>query len=199
VLHPLRWIRRIISLVVLAAVSYYVVSGVQVVNASQAPEAGGLAPREPAVLVVSAGTANLDADLRLRLRHAADLRALGRVPAVVVACSDGAEARRETAFLVRHGVPARAVSSVVAPELPAQLQQLAARAGGRTGLLVVADSWQTLWVVHVAQSAGLKAVASPVTPPQNGILDEAGAVARQAAAVAWGRIAGFGSTGFIAG
>ncbi|HLI43001.1 MAG TPA: hypothetical protein VKU92_00835 [Acidimicrobiales bacterium] len=198
-LHPLRWIRRVISLIVLAAAAYYVVSGVQVVNASEAPQAAGIAPRAQAVVVVSAGTASLDADLRLRLRHAAQLRALGRAPAVVVACADGGEARRETAFLVRHGVPAGDVSSVVAPELPAQLHQLAARARGGTGVLVVADSWQTLWVVHVAQSAGLEAAASPVTPPRNGILDEARAVAVQAAAVAWGRIAGFASTGFIAG
>lgn len=202
-LHPLRWIRRLVSLALLGMAVYYGVSAVQVATASRAPGAVGAAPREPFAVVVSAGAApaggGVGPELRRRLHHAARLRAAGRTAAIVVVAESRSEADGEVSYLRRDGVPAAAVSSVVASDLAAQLRRLVKVMPAPHRALVVADSWQTLWVTHVAGAAGLEVVASPVTPVHDGVLQEVSAVALQGAAVAWGRVAGFGSTGFIAG
>jgi hypothetical protein len=201
-LHPLRWIRRIVTAVVLAALFYYAVCAVQVLTASRAPGAVAAAPRRPAVIVVSAGAQRrhgIGADLHLRLVHARALWIAHRVPRVVVCASSRAEANAAKAWLVAHGVATGDVALVFAAELPGQLHLVAVHLPYARHALVVADGWQTLWVTHVATWAGLTVVAAPVTPPHVSSFGKIDDVLVQAGAVAWGRIAGFGQTGFIAG
>ncbi len=194
--------RRIITLLVLAAVVYFAVCAVQVLTASRAPGAVAAAPRRPAVIVVSAGAESphgIGADLHERLTHARELWLAHRAPRIVVCASTRAKAEADKAWLVRRKVPAGDVSLVFAAELPGQLHLVAADLPYARHALVVADGWQTLWVTKVAGWAGLTVVPSPVTPPDVSALGKAADVLLQASAVAWGRIAGFGQTGFIAG
>ncbi len=192
--------KRLIELVVLAAVSYYVVSGVQVVLASRAPGAVAAAPFRPAVIVAGTGTPSgpLDADFRARLGHAVALRSADRARKVVVLCFSQPQAVRARLYLVSRKVPSPAISTYVAAELPGALHLYADSNPPRKALLV-ADSWQIFWLGHLATAEGFHVVSSPVAPVSGGIGNEASTVAVQAAAVAWGRIAGFAQTGFIAG
>jgi hypothetical protein len=203
VFHPLRWARRIISLLLLAAAAYYVITGAQVVTSSRSPGAVSAAPREPVVLVVSAGGepakgAQLTAELRARLEHAARLVREGHARRVVVCASTVAGARASEAYLASVGIGRASLGAVVAGDLSAQLRAYR-HSGGPQRAILVADSWQTLWVSHVAGAAGLTVFVSPIRPVDHSLPAELGSAAVQAAAVAWGRIGGFGDTGFIAG
>jgi hypothetical protein len=203
VLHPFRLVRRLVALVVLAAAAYYVVTAFQVVTASRAVGAANVGRRSAAIIVVGPGADGASAgvltpDLRLRLRHAARLMAAHRAP-VVILCDESAGAvATDKAYLVSRGVAAGRIETAVAAELPGEMHVAAGRLPAHRAI-VVADSWQTLWVTHVADSVGLTVVVSPVTPSDHSAAAEAGAVVVQAAAVAWGRIAGFAQTGFVAG
>ncbi|MHB1987254.1 MAG: hypothetical protein ACYCSF_04600 [Acidimicrobiales bacterium] len=202
ILSVFRLLRRLVGLVVLAAFTYLVVSSVQVLTSSRAPGAVGAGPNEPVIAVVasgqSGGGAPLSADFATRLSHAASLRSVGRAPRIIVLATSRAQALTATRFLESHGAPQASISSIIAPEVPEAFVQLrSADPSGRA--IVVGDRLQTLWLSHVAGTAGLSVIASPVSPPHSGIMSEIGAVARQGAAVAWGRLAGFARTGFIAG
>lgn len=200
-LSPFRLVRRIIELVVLAVVVYLAISAVQVVTASRAPGAVSVAPREPVVVIVESGSTSgpvLTSDFTVRLHHALALYSDHRAPRLLVTGTSTKQALAGRGYLERHGVPASAISTVVATDVPWQLSSVVSTRHVRRAL-VVADAWQTLWVTHVATSAGLEAVMSPVTAPGSGKLAEAGGVLIQASAVAVGRVAGFGRTGFIGG
>lgn len=193
-------LKRLVELVVLGAFAYFVVSGVQVVTASRAPGAVGAARVEPVLAVVAAGkpARPLSSDFESRLDHAASLYQAGRAPRLVVLAASTLEAARARAFLAARGVPARAVSLAVAPAIPAQMSLLVREDPPRRAL-VVADSWQTLWLTHLAGAKGLSVAVSPIVPPDGGAAHELESVAVQSAAVCWGRLAGFSQTGFIAG
>lgn len=197
-----RFIRRAIEIFILGVVAYYLVSGVQVVTASRAAGAVGAAPSEPVVLVVASGptggSAPLGADFAARLGHAAALRTGGRSGRIVVLAGSQLQASKARQYLVSHGTPATAVSTLFAGEIPGAFH-LYAKAHPPSSALLVSDSWQVLWLTHVASANGLKVTASPIDPTDGGVGNEAKTVAVQAAAVAWGRIVGFGQTGFIAG
>lgn len=186
---------------VLGAAAYFVVTGVQVVTASRAPGAAAAAPVEPAVVVIapSGSPPGITAEYEVRLDHAAALLHAGRAPRIVVAAGSRRQAEAGVRFLERSDhVAAGRVSLAEAGSVPAEVAAVA-RLDRLHRALVVCDSWQTLWVTHLATAAGMAVIASPVTPVAHGVLAEADAVARQAAAVAWGRIAGFSSSGFGAG
>ncbi len=193
-------VKRLVQLVVLGAVSYFLVSGVQVVLASRTPGAVAAAPKRPVAIVAATGSASgpLDADFSARLGHAAALAAAGRVGRVAVFATSEAQALRARAYLGHHGVPARDVSSFWARQLPGDFHLYDRSKLSRQALLV-SDSWQVLWLDHLAAADGVQVVASPIAPTNGGIGNEASTIALQAAAVCWGRIAGFTQTGFIAG
>ncbi len=181
----------------LGSVAYYVVTAVQVVTASRAPGAAAAAPVEPAVVVIapSGSPPGITAEYEVRLDHAAVLLRAGRAPRIVLAAGSRRQAELGARFLERSDhVAAGRVSVAEAGSVPAEVAA-AARLDRLHRALVVCDSWQTLWVTHLATAAGLEVVASPVTPVAHGVLAEADAVARQALDVAWGRIAGFSNSG----
>lgn len=195
-------LKRLVELVVLAAITYYLVGAVQVVLASRAPGAAGAAPVRPVAIVVGTGSAKpplaLDEDFKVRLDHGAALERAHRATRVVVLCSAPTQAAKARAFLVHLGVPASRISTYSAKEIPGAFHLYATKGQPHEALLV-ADSWQIFWLGHVATAEGIDVAASPVAPVHGGIGNEAATVAVQGAAIAWGRIAGFAQTGFIAG
>ena len=184
-LNPFRWVRRILSLLVLVAAGYFIVTAVQVITASRAPSAVGVGRNEPAIVVVASST-----DLKSRLNHASALRSAHRAPRIVIVATTSREVSTARRYLATHGVPPASVSAVVATDVPTGLADVA-RTRHLRRALVVADTWQTLWLTHVASAVGIRVVASPVSPHES-FATTAGTVAGQAATVAWGRIVGFG-------
>ncbi|MHB8458111.1 MAG: hypothetical protein ACYDBS_10565, partial [Acidimicrobiales bacterium] len=74
--RPFRFVHRIVSLVVLAAVVYYAVSAVQVLTASRAPGAIGVGPREEVIIVVGPDVTSgkaISSSITERLLHGAAL------------------------------------------------------------------------------------------------------------------------------
>lgn len=197
-----RILRRLVELFVLVLVAYYVISGIQVVTSSRAPGAVGTGPDEPVVAVVasgpSAGTAPLSADFAARLDHAISLRSAHRAPRIVVLANSARQAANADSYLVHHGASEATVASVVGSDTPAAFVGFAAKDPGHRAI-VVADTWDTLLVTHLASAAGLTVAVSPAVPPDDGTFNEISSVAGQAAAVGWGRIAGWDKTGFVAG
>lgn len=194
--------KRIVTTIVIGAVAYYLVSAVQVVLASRVPGAVGAAPSRPIAIVVATGPATApaspDADMVARLDHAVALRQAGRVNRIAVLAGSPAQAAAARTYLSHHGTPAAAISAYVAKEVPGQFQHYASHGGPKQAVLV-ADSWDVLWLSHVAGAAGVQVALSPIAPVSGGIGNEAKTVSLQGAAVAWGRIVGFAQTGFIAG
>jgi hypothetical protein len=190
--------KRVVSTIIIGAVAYYLVSAVQVVLASRAAGAVGAAPKRPIALVVATGPATPDPDMTARLDHATALRQAGRVSRIAVLADSPAQAVAARAYLSHHGTPAGAVSTYVAKEIPGQFQNYVNHNGPKEAT-VVCDSWDVFWLSHVAEAVGIHVAASPIPPVAAGIGNEAKTVSIEGAAVAWGRIAGFTQTGFIAG
>ncbi len=199
-LRWLRWIRRLLSLVVLAAFVYLVISSVQVVGASRTTLAAEKAQKADAVVVI--GTSPGD-DLTLRCEDAVTLVRAGRAPMVITtgpAPSHGgtSEAAVVAKCLKSHGITH--VVTVPLSPIPTQLAYVARHlvASGHR-VILVADPLQTKWLSELAAAEGLKAQVVAVPAPKGGFWDDVGTIWGQSVALAIGRIVGFPHTGWIGG
>jgi len=199
---PIRFVFRIVSLLVLAAVAYLVYSGVEVVLASRATSDAEKIPSASAIVVLPAkvtgsspGPDNLG-----RLTEVAALYAAHRAPTIVVAApaatrtepSGVTVARR---WLVARGVPSAAILAVRATDSVIGLSRAAKLLGSRDQVIVVTDAIDALWTKDLAAGDHLKATIAPAVGSKKLILEEIGALWRESSAVAAGRVIGYGRTG----
>lgn len=199
-----RWALRLLFLVVAGAAVYLVVTAIQVVLASLAsfhpPRATG-----STIVVVGAPTdgSRPSADLRARCEEALGLFVDHRASTVLVLGGptrpgDPPEAAVAGRFLLAAGLPRADLVEMPVSSVPSAFSALARRFPGREGkrLLVVGDRLEVLWLRDLAASDRIDATEVPVTPPGVGLLAAFGHVWVEAAAVALGRVVGFGRTGW---
>ena len=180
-----------------AVVLYLSVTFVQVWRASRADEAS------PAEAIVVFGTAQYHGIpspvLAARLDHAIELYRKGLAPVIVVTGGNQpgdqfTEATASANYLIRRGVPDEDVLREVSGT--SSWQSLAAAANflderDITDVLLVSDPFHSFRIRAMASELGLEARSSPTrTSPIRGAA-EARYMAREAVAVAVGRIVGF--------
>jgi|GEM_PF-2435813 len=203
-----RWFRRVVYVLVAAVFAYLVITSVQVVTASRAPRAVAAVKRASAIVVVgtAAGRSGISTDVRARCSQAATLYHSGRSRHVVTtggrpAPGEPVEAVVLENCLVRNAVPRRAIDALPVAGVPAQLEAVAElypKANGAS-VIIVADPLETKWVLSLASASGLKAVASPAPAPKGSFFSTVGTIWDQSLAVGFGRIFGFGHTGWVSG
>ncbi len=203
-----RWFRRTLYIVIAGLFAYLVVTSVQVVTASRAPQAVAAAPRAAAVVVIGAavGRKGIPTDVRARCSQAAALFHAGRTKQIVTtggraASGDQLEAAVLARCLVADAVPKRAITELPISTVPAQLQavsQLYPKSSGQS-VIIVADPLETKWLLGVASASGLKAEASPAPAPKGSFLGTVGHIWDQSLAVGFGRVFGFQNTGWVSG
>lgn len=184
-------IRTAVMLLVIA-VAYLGVTFVQVWMASGRDQA------RPADAIVVLGAAQYDGEpspvLARRLDHAAELYAQGIAPVIVVTGGNQpgdrfTEATAGANYLIRLGVPDAAIRREVQGESSWESLAAAARflrADGTTSVVLVSDPYHAMRIDGIAAELGLDAAVSPAdtgTP--------VGALLRETAAVAVGRIIGY--------
>lgn len=191
-----RAVLRAVGLLVLVVVVYFVVTLVQVVQASRQDHAG------PAEAIVVLGAAQYDGRpsgvLRARLDHTADLYAQGLAPIVVVTGGRQqgdrfSEAHAAANYLMTKGVPQGALRLEV--DGVNSWQSLAAvarflKAEGIDDVLLVSSPYHALRTTHIAAEVGLTGRSSPATKTPEGFAEQARHYLRETAAVGVGRIIG---------
>ena len=200
VLSWLTWklVRRVLLIVVLAVLVYYLVTVFQVWRAAESDDT-----RHSQALIVL-GAAQYDgrpsAVFRARLDHAADLYRRGVAPIVVVTGGKQprdrfTEASAGADYLHGRGVPDSAILRETTgrsswDSLAASARFLLAR--GVRRVVLVSDPFHSLRIRLIAHELGLDAVTSPTRTSPIGGFDEWGRFFGEALRVAVGRIFGFG-------
>ena len=183
---------RTAAVVLLVGVVYFVVTFVQVWQASNRDET-----RESQAIIVL-GAAQYDGRpspvLARRLDHAAELYLEGLAPMIVVTGGRQpgdrfTEAAASAAYLERLGVPGQAIEREVQGE--SSWESLAAasrflRADGVTRVLLVSDPYHALRIASIADDLGLDAVVSPADGGSS-----IGSLFRETVAVGVGRVIGY--------
>jgi hypothetical protein len=196
---PIKLAIRLVELIVLAAVVYLVVTGVQVVEASRLATDASSAPRAGDIVVLSAPleAGSPGPDLVDRLEQVATLYRLGRAHRVVIAGPVGepgkaSETSVASDWLGAHGVPASARLTVPGATASAQLRAVGTALGSDTPVLVVTDAIDAMWTERAAPEDGLSVTVVPAVGSEPFFFKELGPVWRETSAVAAGRIIGFG-------
>jgi hypothetical protein len=206
----LKWALKILALVVVALFVYLIISVVQVLGASDASQVpSAVAPAAAIVVITPPGsTATLSPDDTNRLEQALSLFTARppRAPMVVLTgagCQPGLSTgatlvAAETAYLEKQGMHASEIRTVTGCGDPAAMTSVDKLVGHADGgkVIIVADPLSSLRLRSIASGAGLTPEISPATPPSRSFWTDVGQVWRQASAVAFGRVLGFGSTGW---
>lgn len=205
-----RWVRRLLVVVLAAAVVYLLITSVQVITAARAPRAPGAVAPASAIVVIASSSSHgqLSTDDFARCAQAASLYVAKRAHRVIATSGPAASGARSSGTLVatcmeHRGVPAHAIELVSASTVPGQLAQAAGRvapgADGKRRVILVADPLETRWLAGVAASAHLVESPSPAPAPKGSFWHTIGQVWAQTVAVGYGRIFGFGGTGWVKG
>jgi hypothetical protein len=206
VLFLFRWFRRLIYLVVMVAFIYLVVTSIQVVTASRVLHAPSAVAPADAIVVIGSATppSGISADLRARCEQGVALFDAHKAPVVIVTggpagAGDPTEASVAETYLHHHGVAK--VEEVPGATIPAQLGAAETLLSGDPGrsVILVADPLQTKWLRGVAAAEKLTAEVSPGPAPKGTFWGDVGVIWNQSLAVAFGRIVGYGHTGWIGG
>ncbi|HUF33261.1 MAG TPA: YdcF family protein [Acidimicrobiales bacterium] len=191
-----RAVLHAVGILVLIVVVYFVVTLVQVVQASREDHAG------PAGAIVVLGAAQYDGRpsdvLQARLDHTADLFSQGLAPIVVVTGGRRpgdrfSEAQAAANYLMIQGVPQAALRLEV--DGANSWQSLAAvarflKSEGIDDVLIVSSPYHALRTTHIASEVGLTGRSSPATKTPEGFVDQARHYLRETVAVGVGRIIG---------
>lgn len=192
-------VRRVLLVVLLILVGYYLVTFVQVWRAAESDD------RRPSEAIIVLGAAQYDGRptsvFKARLDHAHDLYEEGLAPTIVVTGGKQpgdrfTEAQAGANYLLDLGVPDAAIlrettSSNSWESLAASATFLHQR--GIRRVILVSDPFHSLRIRLIAEELGFDPVTSPTrTSPISG-LDEWLRYASEAVRVAFGRIFGFGS------
>lgn len=199
-----RLLTKLLPLVVVGAVVYVIVCGVQVVEASRLSAAPGAVRQAPAIIVIGQPVASADrSDLVARLRQAALLYRHGRAPHVVLTWSPPAagsigSVSFESKWLRHHGVLPSSLTELRASNSVVALSRTAKILGKGRGVIVVTDAIDALWTEGAGAGDGLSVQVSPPPSSKKLVFSEFGPLVREATAVAVGRVFGFGRISWAA-
>lgn len=195
-----RVIVRLVALVLLAAIVYYVVTFFQVWSTGRADQANAA---EPVDAIVVMGAAQYDGDpspqLAARLDHVVTLFQAGIAPLVVVTGGNQpgdrfTEAEASAAYLIERGIPDSAIlreneGATSFESLNSVARLLAERQ--LSSVVIVTDPFHALRSRLIAQNAGLVATVSPTPTSVVTGSDELKRELVEAGGIAIGRIIGF--------
>lgn len=197
---PLALLRKIPALIVLGAIVYFVVSGVQVYDASRAaPAVDTFAPAQ-AIVVASAAapSGQPSSTFSGRLQEALLLYRAHKAPKVLLSdpAGDKGAGAAGAHWLEGQGVPAKAVTVLPLGNANSAFQSTAALLGRGASVIVVADAVDQLWTKKAAAAAGLSPAVAVAVGSEQPFYQQIGPLATQAAGVAVGRVAGYGRASF---
>jgi uncharacterized SAM-binding protein YcdF (DUF218 family) len=211
-LRIVKWVLKIAALAALALFVYLVISVVQVLGASEVPQVPSAVADAASIVVISppGHTSTLSTDDVNRLEQALSLFTARKAPMVVLTggtatgavAADGppptTEVGAEVQFLEKQGLKAVSIDQVAGSDDPSSMAALKKLVGHADGgkVIIVADPLSSLRLRATAAGAGLSPEISPATPPASSFWNDVSQVWRQASAVAFGRVFGFGSTGW---
>jgi uncharacterized SAM-binding protein YcdF (DUF218 family) len=193
----LRVVRKLVSLLITAAIAYLILSGVQVVLASRASSSPSAYHRASAIVVLGASIANEPSKTAFtrRLTTAATLYAAHLSRRVIVTGTGDSEASQgvidlASSWLESHGVPDTVITPVGATDAVGGLRGVDRSLGNGSTVLVVTNAIDDLWTKGAAASAGLSPQVVPAAGSKVAVYTEVAPLARQASGVAAGRIIG---------
>jgi vancomycin permeability regulator SanA len=200
---PIRWAIKLVSLLITAAVIYVIVSGVQVVGASNAVDTASAVAPAAAIIVIGAPLVDGAPGpvLLARLEQALALYQATRAPRLVLTgatLAGGSEPASEESWLTARSVPRQALTAAGGGSVIDDLTAAARVLGSGTSAIVVTDAIDTLWTTKTAAALGLEVSVSPDPASKKFVFDEIGPLWRQATAVAAGRIIGYKHTTWAA-
>lgn len=187
---------RIVTLLITAAIVYFVVTAVQVETAAHRARSPKRA--EHAALIVVTGTPgmpNMSADYRAKLRVASSLYRRGLAPVLIIAVPSGVSRKgalsaQRTKELESVLKPAEA-TAVLATDAGTEFSRVEKRVGRGHRVIVVTDAINALYMESVATGDGL--VPEVVAPPgsKKFVFSQISPLFREASGVAVGRVIGF--------
>jgi uncharacterized SAM-binding protein YcdF (DUF218 family) len=188
---------KLVSLVVTAAVIYFVISGVQVVLSAKLPQ-GTTMLKSSATIVVLGSSVDQNApsaDLLNRLEEGLKCYQAHLAPTFTVTGTDVSGqanvANAERGWLEVNGVSKSAIQTVSGSNTASQLQAAAAVIGAGQKVIIVTDAMDTYWVKAIAVHYRLRPQIAPALNSERPFYDQISTVLTQASAVAAGRIIGF--------
>ena len=214
---PIRWLYKLVRLIVIGAIIYVIVSAVQVVQASNVPGAPPVVTttQSAIVTVIPSTTSALTPDTTNRLEEASLLlegRVAGRIIVVrigvltphsvnqVPRLSAETSLQSSSAFLVAQGVPRRDIRQVASASVYDGFVAVSRLLPHNHHVIVITDGLDALWTEHAAAGARLDArIVRPANSPNRLFIFEFGSLWRQATGVAAGRVIGFGNTSWVNG
>jgi hypothetical protein len=193
-----RWFRRLVYLIILAIFVYLVITSVQVISASTTGNKLPTITGTPVIVVVGGATgAKISDDLAQRCdlayalyknHHAHILIVTGEHSTAVAA-----------AYLSKKGI--KSVRQVPDGEIPSQLGTVASMLSPaeRQDVVMIIDPLQNKWLGNVASTEGLRAQIADAPAPKQSFWQDAQTIWGQSLAVGFGRIFGYGSSGWLGG
>jgi uncharacterized SAM-binding protein YcdF (DUF218 family) len=193
-LWPLKLAFKIIELILSAMILYYIVSGFQVVLASDISQSATALKPASAIVVIGSAVDNSapSADLLHRLQDGLSLYNAKLAPKILVTgTAANGQADFEKAWYEQNGVAKRAIVAVQGNNTAAQLSAVAKRVGSTPSVIIVTDALDAFWTAKVAAHDGLSAQLTPAPGSKQAAYKHIGTVLTQASAIALGRIVGF--------
>ena len=192
-ISPFAWARRILSLIFILAVAFYVYCGYLVYQGSRLQtNASLMKPARAIVLLGPTGpTAELSGDMIGRLNQVISLYEAHIAPKVIVA-GNGPGVSFAKQYLSENKIPMPRMTVVRAGSIPPAMAALINSYGGKSSeLIVVADALQATYVENIASSDQLRIVVSPGIGSESISTSGFLQLAKEASAVAVGKIIGF--------
>jgi hypothetical protein len=184
---PFKIVMKLASLVVTAAVVYFIVSGVQVVLGAKLPQGTKALKSAATILVLGSSTdqSPASADLVNRLEEGLNCFHAHLAPTLTVT---GAVAE---AWLEQNGVLSSDIQITDGANTASQLHAVANKIGANQKVIIVTDAMDAYWVRGTAVHYRLLPQIAPALESERPFYDQIGTVLSQAGAVAVGRIIGF--------
>ncbi len=192
-LSPFAWIRRIISLLLLCLIGFYVYSGYLVYESSRLPTNVYLLKPAKALLLLGpvGNTKELSGDMIGRLNQTINLYKAKIAPRVIIAGSGSGLLFAER-YLTENQIPKQKVTFLRTASIPDALSKLAASYSDKPYMLtVVADALQTAYIDNLAADDGIRIELSPAVGSESVSITGLTQLAKEASAVAVGKIIGF--------
>ena len=211
---PIRFAFKIVNLLVTGAIVYLIVSGVQVVMASNAKAPRPSASTHAAAIIVmlpSPSNTVITPDFIGRLDETVSLFRSGvskRIELLTSSDIAGTKSSNNAArersdarqWLVTQGIPNADISTVIGTNPYAALRHTTLALHNETSIALVTDAINHLWIAGAASASGLHVVGVyPAAGSTRSFVFQPLALARESTGVALARIIGYANTTWVNG
>ncbi len=189
---PFAWIRRLISLVLFLLLAFYVYCGYLTYAASELPTSAAVLKTSNTILIIgpASSSTQLSADTVSRLNQAVDIYDIRPAKHVILA-GNGKNITFSKEYLISNKIPPSRISILSASSVPGTFSALAGTVGRNRLITVVADALQAAYIENLAADNRLSIQMSPAINSEAVSLAGVGQLAKEASAVAVGKVIGF--------